>query len=87
MTARFSHLELTALQDLLYYTSTKADPTDAELYRLIADKVDEVVMEYGLVCDHPNIHHKTDAEPEQVEVADYCPDCRMDFDCETEGHG
>ena len=82
MTARFSPEELDGLLDLLFYTSRTADKEDAEFYQKVADKLDTMVHENGLLCDHENLIHKTDAEPEQVEVADICPDCQMDYDCE-----
>ncbi len=82
MSARFSPEELDGLQDLLFYTAKTADGEDAEFYKKLSGKVDEMVMENGLLCDHANIYHKTDAKPEQVEVADYCPDCWYDYDCE-----
>jgi hypothetical protein len=84
MTARFAPEELDGLLDLLFYTSKTADGDDAEFYRTIADKLDAMVHENGLLCEHENLEHKTDAEPEQVELADFCPDCLVDYDCECD---
>lgn len=81
MTARFSPEEYDGLQDLLFYTSKTADGDDAEFYKKVSDKLDEMVMENGLLCDHENIKHKTGIPADQIEVADLCPDCLMDYDC------
>jgi hypothetical protein len=77
--------ETDALFDTIYEARKNADGEDAKLYERLADKLDELLMSYGLICSHlDGAKHKTDAEPDQVELADYCEDCDTDYDCE--GH-
>ena len=84
MTARFSPEELDGLADLLFYTAQTADGEDKEFYKKVADKLDTMVVENGLLCDHENLKHKTGIPADQIEVADLCPDCLVDYDCECD---
>jgi hypothetical protein len=85
MTLLLSPEETDALFDTLYEARKMADGEDAKLYERLADKLDELLVSNGLICSHiDGAEHKTDAEPDQVELADRCSYCDTDYDCE--GH-
>lgn len=53
---------------------------DKDFFSNLAEKLDGLLV----VCKHQRLAHKRGLPTEQVLVADFCPDCLSDYDCE--GH-